>query len=37
MFGGDGRDSDARAFADWCEGDRHHFRFIVSRPIMRWR
>jgi type IV secretory pathway VirD2 relaxase len=30
MFGGDGRDCDARAFAERCEGDRHHFRFIVS-------
>jgi hypothetical protein len=26
----DGRDSDVRAFAERCEGDRHHFRFIVS-------
>ena len=30
MFGSDGRDCDARAFADRCDGDRHHFRFIVS-------
>jgi type IV secretory pathway VirD2 relaxase len=30
MFGDDGRDTDARAFADRCESDRHHFRFIVS-------
>jgi type IV secretory pathway VirD2 relaxase len=30
MFGGNGRDCDARAFAERCEGDRHHFRFVVS-------
>src|ERR1700736_1331820 len=30
MFGGYGQDSEARAFAERCEGDRHHFRFIVS-------
>jgi type IV secretory pathway VirD2 relaxase len=23
-------DADGRAFAERCEGDRHHFRFIVS-------
>ena len=30
LFGHDGNDLDARAFADACEADRHHFRFIVS-------
>jgi type IV secretory pathway VirD2 relaxase len=25
-----GNDVDGRAFAERCEGDRHHFRFIVS-------
>jgi type IV secretory pathway VirD2 relaxase len=30
MFGGDGRECDSRAFVERCEGDRHHFRFIVS-------
>jgi type IV secretory pathway VirD2 relaxase len=30
MFGGDGQDSNYHAFAERCEGDRHHFRFIVS-------
>jgi type IV secretory pathway VirD2 relaxase len=30
MFGGDGQGCDARAFAERCQGDRHHFRFIVS-------
>jgi type IV secretory pathway VirD2 relaxase len=30
MFGAEGQDSDARAFADHCADDRHHFRFIVS-------
>ena len=30
MFGGNGRECDSRAFAERCEGDRHHFRFIVS-------
>src|ERR1700731_3551462 len=30
MFGGEGQDCDARAFADRCADDRHHFRFIVS-------
>jgi type IV secretory pathway VirD2 relaxase len=28
--GGDGRECDSRDFAERCEGDRHHFRFIVS-------
>jgi type IV secretory pathway VirD2 relaxase len=30
LFGGAAQDSDSRAFAERCEGDRHHFRFIVS-------
>jgi type IV secretory pathway VirD2 relaxase len=30
MFDAEHDDSDHRAFADRCEGDRHHFRFIVS-------
>ena len=30
MFGAESDDMDAGAFADRCEGDRHHFRFIVS-------
>jgi type IV secretory pathway VirD2 relaxase len=30
MFGPEGDDRDVRAFAEHCEGDRHHFRFIVS-------
>src|ERR1700724_2250820 len=30
MFGSYGQDCDSRAFAERCEGDRHHFRFIVS-------
>jgi len=30
MFGSHGQDCDSRAFAERCEGDRHHFRFIVS-------
>lgn len=30
MFGSESDDMDARAFAERCEGDRHHFRFIVS-------
>src|SRR3984893_4460031 len=30
MFGSYGQASDARAFADRCADDRHHFRFIVS-------
>jgi type IV secretory pathway VirD2 relaxase len=30
MFGPDGDEMDARDFAERCEGDRHHFRFIVS-------
>lgn len=30
MFGQESDDIDARAFAERCEDDRHHFRFIVS-------
>ena len=30
MFDAEHDDADHRAFADGCEGDRHHFRFIVS-------
>jgi type IV secretory pathway VirD2 relaxase len=30
MFGADSDDLDHRAFAERCEDDRHHFRFIVS-------
>ena len=30
LFGPGGDDVDGRAFAERCEGDRHHFRFIVS-------
>jgi len=30
MFDAEREDADHRAFADRCEGDRHHFRFIVS-------
>jgi type IV secretory pathway VirD2 relaxase len=30
MFDADHDDAEHRAFADRCEGDRHHFRFIVS-------
>lgn len=30
MFSAAGDDADHRAFAQRCEGDRHHFRFIVS-------
>ncbi|MGH6634405.1 MAG: DUF3363 domain-containing protein, partial [Sphingopyxis sp.] len=30
MFDGDGDAADRDAFAARCEGDRHHFRFIVS-------
>ncbi|MEO5322874.1 DUF3363 domain-containing protein [Mesorhizobium sp. CC13] len=30
MFGPESDDLDAREFAERCEGDRHHFRFIVS-------
>ena len=30
MFDADRDDADHRAFAEHCEGDRHHFRFIVS-------
>ena len=30
LFGSGGEDADAKAFTERCEGDRHHFRFIVS-------
>ena len=30
MFDARGEDADVAAFAERCEGDRHHFRFIVS-------
>jgi len=30
MFDAAGDDADHKAFAERCEGDRHHFRFIVS-------
>jgi type IV secretory pathway VirD2 relaxase len=30
MFDAGSETADAKAFADRCEGDRHHFRFIVS-------
>ena len=30
MFGAADDPADARAFAERCQGDRHHFRFIVS-------
>ena len=30
LFGPGEEDADGRAFAERCEGDRHHFRFIVS-------
>lgn len=30
LFGPGGEDADPKAFAARCEGDRHHFRFIVS-------
>ncbi|WP_279483704.1 VirD2 family relaxase/mobilization nuclease [Aureimonas sp. SK2] len=30
LFGPEGDDMDARDFAERCEDDRHHFRFIVS-------
>ena len=30
LFGADADDIDRNAFAERCEGDRHHFRFIVS-------
>jgi len=30
MFDAERDDADHRAFADRCEGDRHHFRFIIS-------
>lgn len=30
MFGAESEEIDYKTFADRCEGDRHHFRFIVS-------
>lgn len=30
LFGPETEDANGRAFAERCEGDRHHFRFIVS-------
>jgi type IV secretory pathway VirD2 relaxase len=30
LFGPETEDADGRAFAERCEGDRHHFRFIIS-------
>ena len=30
LFDAAGDEADSRAFAERCEGDRHHFRFIVS-------
>ncbi|MCY1330446.1 hypothetical protein D9M68_279510 [compost metagenome] len=30
MFGPDGDAADPKAFTERCDGDRHHFRFIVS-------
>jgi type IV secretory pathway VirD2 relaxase len=30
MFDGTADAADERAFADRCEADRHHFRFIIS-------
>jgi hypothetical protein len=30
LFDAAGDDADGRVFAERCEGDRHHFRFIVS-------
>jgi type IV secretory pathway VirD2 relaxase len=30
LFDASGDDADSRAFAERCEGDRHHFRLIVS-------
>ncbi|SHN84370.1 relaxase/mobilization nuclease domain-containing protein [Bradyrhizobium erythrophlei] len=30
LFDAAGDDADSRAFTERCEGDRHHFRFIVS-------
>jgi type IV secretory pathway VirD2 relaxase len=30
MFGSDTDEADVKAFTERCEGDRHHFRFIVS-------
>jgi hypothetical protein len=35
MFGGHGRETDSHAFAERCDGDRHHFRFIVSPETRR--
>jgi type IV secretory pathway VirD2 relaxase len=30
MFGPESDDTDVRGFTERCEGDRHHFRFIIS-------
>jgi type IV secretory pathway VirD2 relaxase len=30
MFDAASDDADTKAFAKWCEEDRHHFRFTVS-------
>ena len=30
LFGPGGEDADPKAFTERCQGDRHHFRFIVS-------
>jgi type IV secretory pathway VirD2 relaxase len=30
LFGPETENADARTFAERCEGDRHHFRFIIS-------
>lgn len=30
LFGPETKDADPKAFAERCQGDRHHFRFIVS-------
>src|SRR5207248_10720457 len=30
LYDAAGDDADGRAFAERCDGDRHHFRFIVS-------
>ncbi len=30
LFGPETENADARSFAERCEGDRHHFRFIIS-------
>jgi hypothetical protein len=32
LFGPETEDTDPKAFAERCEKDRHHFRFIVSPP-----